>query len=460
MASLLARIARGTRHEPTGIALNVQTLGELFNLQKQGIWAGIDWNPQENIEGNTASLVQSVHKTYGPVPAAVIARALLLGQFRPLWRDRNKKMFGTPALAPLERPMFTTRVDLLRRVEHDASYAGTAYVHRTEHIPSGLPGLRNLSPERTRIVVNTGEQISRLDLANIVPADLPDAYVAGYQYNITGKPGPQAEYRYYTTDQVAHWAPEPDPSQLFAGTSWVASVLRDIQGDKQVASHIDGFLERGAIPGLAVTFPLPKADELPMTADDLDAYEEVIGQYHSGPGATGKSLILAGGAQVIPIGSGLDSLMFKDITAGYEAHIASRARIPPTVLGIREGMQGSGLNQGNYSSARRQWGDGWVHPSLESLAAALEPLLNRPAGVELWYEATAVMFLQEDAKDAADIASRNAAAIMQLISSGYEPDAAATAVATGDMSGLVGQHTGLPSVQLQQPIAVTSEEEE
>ncbi len=457
MGNLLARIAKGRdRHEIQGIALNIGTLGELFSQQKAlGGFLGMDFNPQEHIEGDSGSLVAQVHKTYGPVPAAVVARSLLLGQFRPRWRSEiDDHLFGDDQLSVLERPLFTSRVHMLRQAEHDASYAGTAYFHRTIHRPTGQPGMRMLPPGRTRIIVGTSLNTDDLVGQELTPSDLPDAYVRGYRYNINGKQGELAQYRYYTPQQVSHWAPEPDPDSLFAGTSWVASVIRDIAGDKQVAAHVDGFLEKGAMPGLAIVFPTPKENEEIMTADDLDAYQEVITDFHSGPRNTGRSLVLEGGPQVIPVTANLDTLGLKDITAGYEAHIASRARIPPTVLGIREGMQGSALNAGNYSSARRMWGDGWVHPSLESLAAALEPLLNRPANTELWYDQTAVAFLQEDAQDQANIASTTATAVSILINAGFEPDAAALAATSGDMSNLVGQHTGLPSVQLQ-PDAIT-----
>jgi len=59
--------------------------------------------------------------------------------------------------------------------------------------------------------------------------------------------------------------------------------------------------------------------------------------------------------------------------------------------------------------------------------------------------------LREDAKDAAEIQQILAATITVLIKEGYKADAAVNAVMGQNLSTLVGQHTGLVSVQLQPP---------
>ena len=51
----------------------------------------------------------------------------------------------------------------------------------------------------------------------------------------------------------------------------------------------------------------------------------------------------------------------------------------------------------------------------------------------------------------ANIRQSNAITVRNLIEAGYEPDAAAQYAATGDVSVLIGKHTGMSSVQLQPP---------
>jgi hypothetical protein len=76
-------------------------------------------------------------------------------------------------------------------------------------------------------------------------------------------------------------------------------------------------------------------------------------------------------------------------------------------------------------------------------------LVPPPAGSRLWIDERDVSFLQEDVKDAADIKAMEANTIESLIRAGYKPDSARDAVVSGDFSRL--EHTGLYSVQLQEP---------
>ncbi len=53
--------------------------------------------------------------------------------------------------------------------------------------------------------------------------------------------------------------------------------------------------------------------------------------------------------------------------------------------------------------------------------------------------------------DQADIMQKAAIAIRSLIDAGFDPDAATKTLLASDLGRLVGQHTGLYSVQLQPP---------
>jgi hypothetical protein len=174
---------------------------------------------------------------------------------------------------------------------------------------------------------------------------------------------------------------------------------------------------------------------------------------NSGPENAGKTMILTEGADAKVVGSQLAQLEIKDTQGGHESRIALRSRVPATVLGIREGLAGSALNAGNYSSARRMWSDGWVSPTFSGLCSAVSPLVDVPADSELVHDPSRVMFMQEDRKDEADIANSRALTIKTYVEAGFSPDSAAEAVRTGDLTRL--QHTGLVSVQLQKPGTIT-----
>src|SRR5690606_15021677 len=101
--------------------------------------------------------------------------------------------------------------------------------------------------------------------------------------------------------------------------------------------------------------------------------------------------------------------------------------------GIREGLQGSALNSGNYNVTRRLWADAWFSPTVQGLCAAVERVMKPAPDAELWFDASEVLFLQEDQKDAAEIAQTNASAIRSLVEAGYAPDSVVDAITTGDL---------------------------
>src|SRR5690606_30315380 len=91
-------------------------------------------------------------------------------------------------------------------------------------------------------------------------------------------------------------------------------------------------------------------------------------------------------------------------------------------------------------------------PHGRGLCKALERVVPPPGpDAELSFDRDAIVFLQEDGQDAANISQTQAQAIRALVEAGYEPDAAVEAVKTGDLAALTGRHTGVFSVQLQPP---------
>jgi hypothetical protein len=135
-----------------------------------------------------------------------------------------------------------------------------------------------------------------------------------------------------------------------------------------------------------------------------------------------------------------------------ETRVASAAGVHPTVAGMSEGLSGSSLNSGNFNAAARLVANTTLRPWWRDAAASLSTLVTPPVpGASLWYDDRDIAFLREDATDQAAIQQMNAAAMKSLIDGGFKPDAAIAYVQTGDMNQLIGQHSGLYSVQLQPP---------
>ena len=76
---------------------------------------------------------------------------------------------------------------------------------------------------------------------------------------------------------------------------------------------------------------------------------------------------------------------------------------------------------------------------------------------ELWYDDRDIPFVQQDEKAAAEVLQVKATTIEALIRAGYDPAVVADAVEAGDLTAL--KHTGLVSVQLQEPGAEETAEQ-
>jgi hypothetical protein len=175
-----------------------------------------------------------------PAFAAQMVRALVLSQARFTFRNnrisRNPgRLFGTSALAPLEKPWpNATTGELLARMEWHAGLAGNAYVTtRTQG------RLRVLRPDWVMIVY--GSQQEPEDAAQAL-----DGEVIGYVYCNGGIAQNRNDMHTLLPDEVAHWSPLPDPENAGIGMSWITPAIRDIQGDRAATDHKLRFFENGA----------------------------------------------------------------------------------------------------------------------------------------------------------------------------------------------------------------------
>jgi hypothetical protein len=157
---------------------------------------------------------------------------------------------------------------------------------------------------------------------------------------------------------------------------------------------------------------------------------------------------LGHGADVTVVGKDLAQLDFKATQGAGETRIAAAAGVHPVIAGLSEGLSGSSLNAGNFTSAARLVADRTLRPLWRNVAGSLENIVPPPGGAELWYDDRDISFLQDDRKDAAEIQFIDAQAIRQLVDAQFEPASVVAAVAAQDMTLLV--HTGIPTVQGQQ----------
>lgn len=367
-----------------------------------------------------------------PIVAACIAtRLLVFAEARFAWQSftggRPGNLFGNRDLELLESPWPTaTSSDLLARMEIDGSYYGNSYW------------------VRERSAFFNRDILTRLDPCDTV---IVDADIGGYGRQLIGyavvddSGNPVAQW---PANEVAHFRPLPDPNHPFRGRSWLDAILPDLTADTEMTRYKTAFLKNAATPNLAVSLDKEIAPEA------FDQFVETMDAAHKGVNNAFKTLYLGGGADVKVVGANFEQLNLKNVQGGIETRVASAAGVPASIVGLSESMQGSSLNAGNYTAARRRFSDGTIRPLWRSAAGALQTLLPVPnSGVRLWFDDRDISFCQEDVKDAADIKQVEAQAIRTLVDAGFEPSSAVQAVRTGDYALL--SHTGLYSVQLNPP---------
>ncbi|OII61201.1 hypothetical protein BJP40_06655 [Streptomyces sp. CC53] len=398
---------------------------------------------KEVIENDFVGYIQGAFKRNGAVFACMSARQMVFAEARFLWRrfsnGRPGDLFFSQELTLLENPWpGGTTSDLLARMLQDADLAGNAFLTTVDD--RGRYGLASEGGPGRRIVRMRPDYVELILGSRSGDLRALDTKVILYRYKPPGQDSTAVDL---LPEEVAHFSPIPDPEVRFRGMSWLTPVIREIQADSAATTHKKNFFENAAVPNLAVKFDRETEE------DEAEEFIETFNQEHRGALNAYKTLFLMGGADVTPLTADFRQLEFSRTVGKGESRIAAAAGVPPSWVGFSEGMQGSALNAGNFAAARRRYADATIRPLWEMVAPVLQRLLKAPAGASLWYDDRDISFLREDSKDRAEIFRTDVASIASGIMAGFQTDAMVKAARDHDVSELLGQHTGLVSVQMQ-----------
>lgn len=206
----------------------------------------------------------------------------------------------------------------------------------------------------------------------------------------------------------------------------------------------DDFILTHNTPNMVIKF------DPAMTIETVEKFKTLFEAEHKGAANAYKTLFLGGGADATAVGANFKELDFAVTQGKAESRMASDAGVPPSWVGFSEGLQGSGLNAGNYTASRRRFSDGTMHHLWSNAATSLETIVDPPDdGASLWFATRGVPFLRMDATEEANTQAQEASTIAQLIREGFTWESVKLAVANHDWDLLV--HSGLLSVQLQPP---------
>jgi phage portal protein BeeE len=440
--NLLSRLRGGREAERYSLEDYIQQSSFAFNGLSYGLSGPLGPGIQQTLNGTAtemapttfAGLATHAYASNGVVFACMMVRQLAFSGVRFSWqRLRDGKpsdLYATPALRVLETPWpGGTTQDLLSRLIQDADLAGNSYWT--------LQGgeLVRLRPDWVQIAV---EEIYTPDGRGPI-----GWRKAGYVYTERCGTPNEATPVGFMADEVAHFAPIPDPTAVYRGMSWLTPVVREIQADQAMTRHQTKFFDNGATVSMVIKH------DAGATQEKVEKWVEQFQDKHAGPQNAYKTMHLYPGADVTPVGSSFKDIEFAATREGGEVRIAAAANVPPVIVGLSKGLDSATYS--NYGQARRRFADGTVHPLWQNAAGSMQQIIKPPdTGSRLWYDARDVPFLREDEADAAAIQSTRAGTIFSLISSGFEPMSAVSAVEANDFSGLL-KHTGMTSVQLQVP---------
>ena len=395
------------------------------------------WRPnEEGISSDFANLVSRAYKGDAVVFACELTRVALFSEARFKWRKftmgRPGDLFGDQSLAILENPWpGGTTGDLLGRMLTDADFGGSAFVARPKDRPDRLMRMR---PDWVTIVLGSRDEPDEAGYAM-------DADFLGVMYHPGGQ-GSGRETIPLLADEVAHFAPNPDPLAAYRGVSWLTPILREIDADVAATTHKLMFFENGATPQMVITFG-PDVKQ-----PDVQKFVARMDQDHKGVMNAYRTLALGGGATPHVVGKDLAQLDFKATQGAGETRIAAASGVHPVVAALSEGMAGSSLNAGNFNAAKRLVADRTLRPLWRGVCASLAAIVPAAAGSELWFDERDISFLQEDREDAARIEQTKASTIVSLATGGFTRRSAIVAVEAMDMN-LLEEDPNWVSVQLQ-----------
>lgn len=380
------------------------------------------------------ALAQQVLKRNTAVASLMFIRQAVFSEARLCFRQLHDAGPGELSidgdLSILERPWpGATMQDLMARMIQDSDLAGNSFFARR---PNGT--LKRLRPDWVTIVTGSEQEPD-------LYGDAIDGELLGYLYSPRAPGSEDGEV--LLADEVAHFAPIPDPEFQFRGMSWITPLLGEIEADSAATEHKRSFFRNGASPRVVVSL------DASVTPEMFDRFIEKFEAAHGGTASAYKTMYLGGGADAKMLSHSLKDLDYKAVQAIGESRLAAAAGVPPVIVGFSEGLAGSSLNAGNYASSRRRFADITMRPLWRRAAGALAHLVDVPDGAELWWNDRDIAFLREDLADIAQIQAKKASTMRQFMDAGFLADSVVAAVEADDL-GLL-KHSGLFSVQLIPP---------
>jgi phage portal protein BeeE len=395
---------------------------------KEGAPAGGVRHAREALAGN------------GIVFACIAARMSLFSEARLVWQSTaDKHVYTDQDLALFQYPWpNATTGELLARLEQDVSTAGNCYLRKVNPADGGDPLLVQMRPDCVTIV----SEEKRDDAGRIYKMPV------GYSEDLVPLGITDRDPQFYSTDEVAHYSPFPDPMAFFRGMSWLTPVLREVGADNGLTEYKTAHVARGAMPGMVVKYSQKLSQPV------VDRLKKRFEAMYSGAGNAGRTLVLDEGADVTVAGSTLEQLQYTAVQAAGETRILAAAMVPTEVIGV----EGPRSASGNYELAIRRFADLWARPHWRSACAALQHLVpGVVVPTRLWYDVSDIAALREGELARSQATLVRAQAVAAFVAAGYTRQSAIAAAESGDLSQLAPDPAAPPAGVSGRETATTSD---
>lgn len=356
----------------------------------------------------------------GVVFAVQSVRQALFAEARFIFQSmQDDHTFGDQSLSLLEHPWPNADSgELLARLCLGGSL-GNGYIRKAVPEGAGDPVLVEMRQEDVTIL----SQELHDDLGRTWKQPV------GYLEDM----GPGREPQIYTTAEVAHFSPVPDPFARWRGMSYLTPILGEVRTDQQLTKYKTFHLENGAMPGLVVKYTTK------LTTKTVDILRRRLKARYGGPDNAGNVLVLDEGADLSVAGSTLEQLQADAVTKAGERRVCAAGG--PGMLVI------CGFEEGDYTAAVRRLADLWARPWWRMACASLEHLVPTSANVadvRLWYNVGGIAALREGELARGQAFLVNVQGIASAVAAGYSRETSVLAAAANDVAVLVADPKAPP----------------
>ena len=186
-------------------------------------------------------------------------------------------------------------------------------------------------------------------------------------------------------------------------------VVRDVQGDDQMAAFKIRYLQHDATPNMIIRY----AQRLqPGTVDSI---RERVQARYGGPDNAGKALVLDQGADLTVVGNNMTQMDFGAVQAVGTERILAACSVPGVLVGL-EPLRGAGRG---YQESMQKLANIWARPQWRSVCGALSQITDVPPGNRLWYDTADIQALQDGEMERGQAALVRMQALLAAVQAGY-----------------------------------------